>query len=552
MTLRIALDAAGGLALFVLAMGMMTDGLRAFAGAGLRRLLERWTSTPLRGVFAGILVTGLVHHSGAVTIAVIGFVNAGLLSLRQGLGVVFGSNVGTTMTGWLVSLAGFGFEMKSFALPILAVGVVIRLAARGARAQGLAAALAGFGLFFLGLGILRDTFATLAAAQELRIALGSHGTWPTYLAAGFVTTVLTQSSSASLAIVLTAAARGVIAIDAAAVAVIGANLGSTSTAAFAALRATPSARRLALGHIGFNVVTAMVALSILPALLWAVDQLADRLHVDGSPAAVLALFHTVFNVLGVVILLPFTGWIAAGLDRLFRSASEDIGRPQHLDATLVATPDLAVRALDEELTRLRSIVSEIAHGALAGNHPEVATLQSRVDAAQQLAAAVGRFATGVGTGSMTGTVSEELARAVRTGRYLDEAARLAPRAAALQAAAHRLGDSGIRSDVAKLLARAGECVSLAARATDASGGDLDRSDAYETFERSYQQTKAALLRAAVAGQMSIETTDELLVGASATRRLVEQLVKADRMLRSPAQAEAIEAINAHADGQSSP
>jgi len=141
MMLNTTVNVIGGLALFLLAMLMMTEGLKLFAGDGLKQLLGRFTSTPFRGVLAGSLVTGLVQSSTAVTVAVIGFVNIGLLGLRQGLGVVFGTNVGTTVTGWLVSLVGFGFKIESFALPILAVGVALRLGCCSRRNQGLGKAI---------------------------------------------------------------------------------------------------------------------------------------------------------------------------------------------------------------------------------------------------------------------------------------------------------------------------------------------------------------------------------------------------------------------------
>src|SRR5690606_26034061 len=144
------------------AMLMMTEGLKIFAGRSLKTLLERWTSTPLRGVFAGMLVTGLVQASAAVTVATIGFVNAGIITLRQALGVIYGTNVGTTMTAWLVSLVGFDFDIEAFALPILTIGVALRLLCSDKRWQGLGDALAGFGLFFLGLAILKDAFVGFA------------------------------------------------------------------------------------------------------------------------------------------------------------------------------------------------------------------------------------------------------------------------------------------------------------------------------------------------------------------------------------------------------
>jgi len=256
MTLQFSLNALGGLALFLLAMQMMTDGLKVYAGGALKRLLENWTSTPLRSVFSGVLVTSVVQSSSAVTVATIGFVNAGMLTLRQALGVIFGTNIGTTMTGWLVSLIGFGFKIELFALPILTVGVALRLLAPGKRPQGLGVAIAGFGLFFLGLAILKEAFGGLAESYGTSFVGNNAGNWLTFLFVGFVATLLTQSSSAAIAIILTAAA-----------AVIGANIGTTSTAALAAIKATPSAKRLALGHVSFNLITGLVALSLLPAAL---------------------------------------------------------------------------------------------------------------------------------------------------------------------------------------------------------------------------------------------------------------------------------------------
>lgn len=162
-----AFQILGGLALFLLAMEMMTDGLKNFAGQHLKHLLGHWTRTPLRGLAAGVLITGIVQSSSAVTVATIGFVNAGLLTLGQSLGVIFGANIGTTMTGWLVSLVGFGFKIEAFALPILALGVALKLAAPGPRYRSLGQALAGFALFFLGLSLLKDSW--MVSLQALMV-----------------------------------------------------------------------------------------------------------------------------------------------------------------------------------------------------------------------------------------------------------------------------------------------------------------------------------------------------------------------------------------------
>lgn len=177
------LNALGGLGLFLLAMAMMTDGLKAAAGHRLRLLLARWTATPLRGAGSGALMTALVQSSSAVTVATIGFVNAGVLSLAGALAVVFGANVGTTMTGWLVSITGFGFKIEALALPLVAVGSGLRLLARRAGLKGLGDALLGFGLFFLGLAFLKEGFGGFGAAFDLQ-ALGEGGIAATFLLIG--------------------------------------------------------------------------------------------------------------------------------------------------------------------------------------------------------------------------------------------------------------------------------------------------------------------------------------------------------------------------------
>ena len=536
MDLQIAVNAAGGLALFLLAMLMMTEGLKVFAGRGLKQLLARWTYTPLRGVLAGVLVTGVVQSSSAVTVATIGFVNAGVLTLRQALGVIFGTNVGTTMTGWLVSLVGFGFQIESFALPTLAIGVALRLVARDRRHQGLGEALAGFGLFFLGLGILRDAVGGLAGVYGVGIVGTDTGSLAALVGAGFVITVLTQSSSAAIAIILTAAAGGVVNLGPAAAAVIGANLGTTSTAAIAALRATPAAKRLALGHIAFNAITGIVALAVLPVMLWAVGRMAGWLDVEGSPAAVLALFHTLFNVLGVVIMLPLAGRLAALLERLFRSAADDISRPQHLDSTLATTPELAVAALRQELFRLRATVAGIVRAALGETAPEV---EHQSAAARALGEAIGGFIGSVQTATMSRDAAGELAQALNAARYLQEAARLAPQARLLAQQAARQPDAGLHQCLRQFLADAAACAALAAAPREQSGGDVLRGTTLEQLVDAYHQAKEAVLHAAAGGRLAVEAADALLDVMSSTRRMVEQLVKGDRMLRNPGHAAGI-------------
>lgn len=529
----VVINALGGLALFLLAMLLMTDGLKVFAGSGLKHLLGRWTSTPWRGVLAGIMVTGVVQSSSAVTVAAIGFVNAGALTLRQALGVIFGTNVGTTMTGWLVSLVGFGFRIETFALPILTIGVILRLGATTKRLRGLGLALAGFGLFFLGLAILKDAFSGLAAAYGTRMTMElADGGVLMFVLVGIVATVLTQSSSAAIAIILTAASGGIIDMNHAASAVIGANLGTTSTALIAVLHATANAKRLAMGHIVFNALTGVIALLLLPLLLWLVVWLGDVLDIEGGPAAMLALFHTVFNVLGVVLMLPLIHRLEWILERLFQRSEDDPSRPRHLDATLAATPALAVSALHQETLRLRDMMAATMVSALSGSAPS-ADLERDAASACELSDAIISFVATVRTETMARTVGDELAAGLFVTRYLHEAARLTPSVCRLRRQVGMLPDSNLRAALDAVLREAEACASLAMGGQNGAGADSFRSSGLERFQQAYKRGKVSLLDAAVIADLSVQTTDEMLDALSDTRRATEQLVKGDRLLRSP-------------------
>jgi len=538
MTATTLFEAAGGLALFLLAMAMMTDGLRQFGGAGLKALLERSTATRLRGMAAGAVVTALVQSSSAVTVATIGFVNAGVLGLPHALGVVLGASLGTTITGWLVSLVGFGFKIQALALPILAVGVALKLVAPGRRLQGLGQALAGFGLFFLGLGFLQSAFAGLSdgLAAQLPPASGWAGVL-LFVGIGFAATLLTQSSSAAIALILTAAGHQAIGLDAAAAAVIGANVGTTSTSALAVLKATPNARRVAAGHIVFNAVSACVGLALLPLLLWAVATTGDGLGagigtgIGGwATAPTLALFHTAFNLLGAALMLPLVGRLAGRLDRLFRTQEEDLARPRHLDATVAGTPELALAALGEELRRMRRLVLANVASAFAAAPSRAERVDRRAEAVAALGPAITEFATTARMGEMPRDAAEALSELIRVARYLEEASRLTPQIEALEDAAAQPQATAARPAVEAFLTRLREAFS-AFSATEADPGA--GAAALTAAEADYQATKAALLRLGADRRLSVDRLDGLLDALSRCRRLVDQFAKADRRLRAP-------------------
>ncbi len=545
----LALTAAGGLGIFLLAMAMMTEGLKIFGGERLKRSLERWTSTPLRGVAVGALVTALVQSSSAVTVATIGFVNAGILSLKHSLGLIFGANVGTTMTGWLVSVVGFGFKIEAFALPMIALGVGLRLAIQEKRLRGLGQALTGFGLFFLGLAILKEAFAGLAEAFGTATLAGAGagaGGIALFALIGLVATVLTQSSSAAIALILTAFSQSAMGFGAAAAAIIGANVGTTSTAAFAVIGATPNAKRVAAGHILFNVSTGIIALAILPVLLWGTEALSRALGLDSQPVVVLALFHTVFNVLGVALLLPFVRPLTRFLLRHFTTAEEDISRPRHLDRTVAATPAFAVPALERELRRMQDLVCGTGLAAIAGQKDRGLMIEKRAEALFNLGQAVAAFAVEVRMEDMSRGVAETLARLLRVSRYLDEAANLLHQMHAASVRAHRLSDEDTRRKALALLAAAQDCLGICAE-TGYPDDWRDRLKAASLlFEDRYQTAKATALHAAATHRLSIDGADGLLDAMSSSRRLVEQVVKAALMLHEEIQAARLDGVAAPA------
>src|SRR5690606_16357102 len=259
----------GGLGLLLLGMGMMTDGLRLAAGDSLRHWLAHSTATRARAATSGFLLTSLVQSSGAVTVAALGFSNAGILGLRQAAWVIFGSNVGTTLTGWIVALIGLNLNVELLSMPLIGIGIVLHLAASGRRAGDLGTALAGFGLLFLGLDFLKDAFADIGSLFPVSaLAAGGVANIALAVLGGVVVTTIMQSSTASLALILTAAAQGMMSPLIGAALVIGANLGSTSTAILASLAATANARRLAVVHVAFILTSSVLVLILLAPLWW--------------------------------------------------------------------------------------------------------------------------------------------------------------------------------------------------------------------------------------------------------------------------------------------
>lgn len=522
----------GGIGLFLLGMRLMTDGLKYAAGSSLRSILVRSTRTRLRGVASGMLVTALVQSSSAVTVASIGFVNGGMLSLAQALAVTYGSNVGTTMTGWWVAAVGLRIHVAALALPLIGVGMLLRLASRSTRLASLGEAIAGFGVFFLGIDVLRVAFEGLGNGLSFG-ALVDAGPLRAlaYVGAGFLLTVVMQSSSAAIALVLTAAQGGVIPLGAGAALVIGTNIGTTSTAVLAAIGATPNARRVAAGHVVFNLITGIVALLLLPLLLLLIVRGREMLALDTAPAAVLAGFHTIFNLLGVAILWPLTDPLVGFLERRFRTTDEEEARPRYLDRNVLASPHLALNALVMELSRAGQIARRLALAALdAAPGLDGAIPQARRSLAG-LVEAIGEFSQRLQRAGIPADLDAMLPTTLLVSRYYSEVAELAeviaagrPALAALRDPSLAAQTAGFSAAVRSLVDRAG--IERADYDVEAVGRALAE------IEDRYHVQKAALLTAGARGAVEVRGLVEVLDWLSLVRRLAEQVERGARFLAS--------------------
>ena len=409
----------GGLGLFLLAIGMMTDGLKLAAGNSLRTLLAKWSSTPFRGVVSGAAMTALVQSSSAVTVASLGFVNAGLLSMRHALGIVYGANIGTTMTGWLVAMVGFKLNIQAVALPMIGVGMILKLLKPNSRLASFGIAIAGFGLFFVGIDSLKTAFEGIVSTFDLSQfkAEGVEG-FLMYLVIGFVMTVLTQSSSASIALTITAATSGMVGIYAAGAMVIGANIGTTSTAMFASIGATSSAKRVAAAQVVFNVATAVVAALILPLLFGLIHWITEVAEIDANPGITLAIFHTLFNLLGVALIFPLNDRLASFLEQRFVSLEEEASKPKHLDKNIAQTPDLAVNALILELLSVSDRFLHVYPKLFSQQSSEITAVEKGIHGVEALCQRISQFIVEVERAALSEDTTKALASLMRVEHYM--------------------------------------------------------------------------------------------------------------------------------------
>ena len=344
----------GGIGLFLFGMETMTAALRDLAGERVRRWLLAMTRTPLRGVMTGAAITGLVQSSSAVTVMAIGFVGAGLMSFPQSLGVLYGANIGTTITGWIVAMAGVKLQLGTAALPALFLAALGGILGEGRLARW-SRMLAGLSLLFIGIDVMQ---ASMAGMEGLITPdrLPSDG-WAGRLALvalGFVLAALMQSSSAGVALALVLLGAGAISFAQGAALVIGMNIGTTLTGLLASLGGGVDMRRTALANLVFNLVSAVVAFPLL-------DLIEPALHgtaLGRDDQTALVLFHTGFNVVGALVFLPFTSAFARLVTRLVPDRAPTLAMA--LDPALLSDPGTALDAA----ARTAGAMAEAAGAAL--------------------------------------------------------------------------------------------------------------------------------------------------------------------------------------------
>jgi phosphate:Na+ symporter len=521
---------AGGLGLFLLAVGMITDGLKLAAGHSLKDLLGKWTRSPGHGIVTGLMITAIVQSSSAVTVATIGFVNAGLINMFQALGVVYGANIGTTMTGWLVAIIGFKVKVELFALPMIGLGMILKLTGGSSKRAPIGLALAGFGLFFIGVDVLKEAFEGMATRLDLqRFTLDGIAGVLMYVGIGFLMTVLTQSSSAAIAITLTAATGGMLGIYAAAAMVIGANVGTTSTAAFAVIGATSNAKRVAAAHVIFNLLTGIVALAILPLLFWLVATAGKLLNLEDNPAMTLALFHTVFNFVGVLLMWPISNRLARFLSKRFVTREEIEGQPRYLDKTVVMSPVLALNAMVLELTRVAGITRRMAQTALSIENEPANQIQNDHAIIVKLTGSISDFVALLEQSALTKEVSDQISKLLRAEQHLLLCSDLSAEVVDAQLEQGAMNYSELdeptdqyRSAVAQLLEIANP---------EAEGFSInDCDERLEQTQAKYEATRTFLLKAASEKQVPVQIIIEMLEQNSRIRRMSRQMIKALRDL----------------------
>ncbi|WP_461537304.1 Na/Pi cotransporter family protein [Spongorhabdus nitratireducens] len=369
---------AAGIAIFLLGMVYLEQGFKVFTGGLLEKLLHRTTDKLWKSVSFGVFSTALLQSSSLVSVIIISFLSAGLIKLNQGIGIVLGANIGSTAGAWLVALFGLKIKLSAYAMPMLVLGLMLKFQS-GKKISGLGYLLLGVGFLLLGIHYMKDGFEAFSSELDLaRFQMEGLAGVLIYIFIGLAATVIMQSTNATMVLVFSALIAGNLSYTNAIAVAIGSNIGTTVTAVLGALSASAEGKRLAAAHLIFNVVTAVTAVTFLPQLILAVDSISSLMSIDDQDYTLkLAVFHSIFNIMGVLLILPFFKVMVAWLDSLFdKSDSRELldlehetrtsafERAYYLNRAVFSYPDAALRAMRKECAHLYRNTLEIISYAI--------------------------------------------------------------------------------------------------------------------------------------------------------------------------------------------
>ncbi len=353
----------GSLGLFIFGMKLMSEGLQQRAGGKMRQILGGMTSNRYFGVISGFLITGLLQSSSATTVMTVSFVNAGLLSLVESAGVMMGANIGTTITGWLISVFGFKISISAYSLVIISIGAPMLFFAKS-KTKATANTIIGFALLFMGLGALKDAVPNLDHTSPLIGFFTQYSDSPLlgrfmFVILGTLVTIVIQSSSAAMALTLTMVLKGIIPFDVGAAMILGENIGTTITAELASLVGNVHAKRSARIHSMFNVIGVTWMVFLIPFFLKLVAAIVPGdPFTDGESATIaLAAFHTTFNLVNVLLMIGFVPLLVkiATFSVPSKGEEDEIFRLEYISSGLVTTPELSILEAKKEAAKFATL-----------------------------------------------------------------------------------------------------------------------------------------------------------------------------------------------------
>ena len=350
-----AFELIGGLGCFLFGIRMMSEGLRKVSSDRLKNILSLLTRNRVTALLVGTGVTALIQSSSAMTVMVIGFINAGLLTLKQAIPVVLGANIGTTFTAWIVSFLAV-FKVSHYALPAIGVGFLMIATARRPSRRQWGEVLLGFGILFVGIGFMKDAFAPLQASEEIRNLMVNFSRYPILgVIVGTIVTMALQSSSATIAIVQVLAFGGLIDFPSAIPLILGDNIGTTITAQIASIGSGPGAKRVAWAHTMFNVIGViyMLVFVYLGVYHRVIEGLVPGPVTNNNIMLHIALSHTIFNCFNTLLFLPFIGKLQRLVESLIKVRADHISAaPRYLERHLLETPVIALEQSKNEIVRM--------------------------------------------------------------------------------------------------------------------------------------------------------------------------------------------------------